>query len=786
MIRNGCLWGLAPILLGLGSCSSMPGEDLYVAVEGKAGNRGGREAPLSFRAAIRRASELLKEEGLPQGGLRIHVQTGEYPFEAPFVLGAEFRGSEEAPIVIQAEGPGRVRFDSSAVIPIAGFRRVVDPTRRVRLAGKAVDKIVVTRIDNPALIARLEQKLIQGLVIDGKAWLPSVFPNEGYATLGSETVSPEISPPAIPPKVRAYGIRAGHPPYQVPGKPPGWKGSLEDPRGARVGIAGRREEMAGTFAQWERELARNNRRNALVGFIEANWLLSSQPIVSASARQSCIHLSRALGYGWSWRKRDKPFRVFGLLCELDRPGEWHYDPMEKLLYLYPPKDLAEIHSIELPVAQGFLRLEGARHVKVVGLDVTHVAGGSVYRIGGEHNLIASCRITSCTATGVEVLGRHNSVRGCDLIDLDRHVILRGGVRSPSRLQAGHNLVQNCHILQKEFRHQRVGISMSGVGNRFCNNLVHNSLGQAMTVQGNDLIVEKNEFFNIGFDEGDGGAVYSGADMAGYGNTYRYNFFHHLMHVSGKVERSGIHLDDYQAGATCIGNVFYKSAGKGIFMNGGAGHTLVDNVFLECYRGIYNVGHGAKRAWLEQRAIQADPGHIHRNTKENYIGRIERVVGKEGWKHDPWRSRYPLFSKVMEDKGEFGRFWPIRCVVRNNFYYKTARGDHTIWSRVAREAMRKVEITQDRKIGEDAFVDYASMDFRFAPNRKDLPHIPFDAIGLVQNEYRRVVPDKRKYRKAIRDYFDGIPCMPGTRKRIDSSQLFAPAGPGGADGPGRQR
>ena len=36
--------------------------------------------------------------------------------------------------------------------------------------------------------------------------------------------------------------------------------------------------------------------------------------------------------------------------------------------------------------------------------------------------------------------------------------------------------------------------------------------------------------------------------SGYGVTYRHNFIHHLMHVPGKVERSGIHLDDLAAPA----------------------------------------------------------------------------------------------------------------------------------------------------------------------------------------------------------------------------------------------
>ena len=34
------------------------------------------------------------------------------------------------------------------------------------------------------------------------------------------------------------------------------------------------------------------------------------------------------------------------------------------------------------------------------------------------------------------------------------------------------------------------------------------MGQAVTVRGNDHLIELNELFNVGYDEGDGGAIYA--------------------------------------------------------------------------------------------------------------------------------------------------------------------------------------------------------------------------------------------------------------------------------------
>ena len=655
--------------------------ELRVAVDGKPTNAGTVDSPLTFAAAIEHASALLKRTGVPEGGLTIVVGAGTYRFREPFVLGPEFAGTPERPIRIQAADAAELWFDGSPLIDPKDFAPVTDPEERSRLAAAVADRIRVATIADPDLVRMLRSKVVLNLTYDGHVYLPATFPNDGYAKLKGKTVVPEVCPPGIPVGKQSYGIRAGHPPHREPGKPQGWKGTLEEPRGAQVGIAARADEMAGTWSQWQRELKRNNARNQLTGFIEANWLLSSQPVYAANAERQCIHLSRALSYGWAWRNNDKPFRLFGLLCELDAPGEWHFDVLTNRLYLYPPTPLAGGTSISLPVATGFMVLQDTRHVSVTGLSVRNVGSGSVYRIaGGSHNLIAACKVMNGTATGFQIGGTDNAVEGCDLVDLDRHVSLAGGVRSGTEITPGRNTVENCHIYQKQFRHQKVNISLSGVANTFRNNLVHNSIGQAMMINGNNHLIELNELFNVGYDEGDGGAMYAGGDLTGYGTTYRHNFFHHLMHCPGKVERSGIHLDDLQAGAICIGNIFYKSAAKGIHCNGGAGNTALGNVFLEGMRGFYSTGAGGERNYQRELAIAKDPNHMYRNTKENYIGRAEKIVGPEGWAKSPWKEAFPLFYKVMNDTGQYGRQWPIRCRVEDNLYYGN-RVNHTLFSRV---------------------------------------------------------------------------------------------------------
>jgi len=743
---------------------------IYASPDGNISNSGLKESPLSFNEAIKKIKTTILSEGLPKGGITVYLRGGRYKFDERITLGSEFKGTKESPIVIRNFPGEKVVFDGGKQIGSNGFTYVNSRKEKEKLSAKSRKKVLVKTITDPALIKKLNSEVVLNLNVDGEIYLPSCFPNSGYAELNYNVAQKEVSPPAIP--IGGSG-RAGLPPWQEPGKPRGWKGSITEPRGAKVGFDKGQEKMAGTWKQWANEINANNTRNLLSGFISADWLLESHPIYAADAAAHTIHLSRVVAYGWFRDKnKRKQFKVYGLLCELDKPGEWHFDTSSNRFYIYPPKNIKNIESIGFSFADGFMDLVGTEYVSIIGLKVLNVGSNYAFHIvEGDHNLIAGCKIRNCTATGIKIEGgRYNGVSGCDLVDLNFHVSVSGGSRSFNEIVPAYNYVENCHIYQVKFNHEKVGIGLSGVGNIFKNNLVHNSIGQAMMIRGNDHIIEENEFFNIGYEEGDGGAMYAGADLVGYGTTYRYNFFHHLINVPGKVSRAGIHLDDLQAGAILIGNIFYKSAEKGIFMNGGSGHVIRNNVFLEGALGIYNVASGSKRKYELQEEINENPNHNNKGLKEDYVGRAEQITGPDGWNNEPWITKYPRLALVMNDKGVNGRMWPIRCIVEGNMYYGNSRGDHAVWSRFSPESEAKSIIRNEKVISPDYFVDYDKLDLRFKNRGSDIPDIPFDKIGLYLDKYRSSMPDKENYRMAIKKFFKDVKSMPGSTKHINTGKI----------------
>jgi hypothetical protein len=248
-------------------------------------------------------------------------------------------------------------------------------------------------------------------------------------------------------------------------------------------------------------------------------------------------------------------------------------------------------------------------------------------------------------------------------------------------------------------------------------------------------------------------------MWSWGNVNRHNFIHHLMCLPQAHPRGGIYPDDRDQGDTIERNVFFKAAHRAVLINGGAGHQVRENLFLDGYIGIYNTENGA--AEMPDTIARYDSGELKRGDKSDYIWRTEQVVGPEGWNREPWASRFPVFRKIMNQ--EKMRFYPIECEFTGNRFsgnwrnieYRVAYGEQGVKDI---EEVTFIRTDDNQEIPMDVFRDVDSLDFRYLPDqgKVSLPDIPFERIGLVADSYRQPEPDKRHYRAAIREHFSDRP------------------------------
>ena len=732
---------IAVILIGFGP--SAWGIDLFVSPDGADTQAGTADAPLlSVQTAINCAAAVVKQSGYPSDGIRITIRSGHYSFDKPLTIPPLCQGTLENPFVIAGDVQQPPVFSGGHLLGLGLARLVKHESVLARLHAQARDRVFVEAVTSPDLRALLSQHQAK-VSYKGRMMNLARYPNVGYGHMDRILDQGAIY---------AHGRTMGDPP----------KYSMEHPIGGIFTLTYKSTES------WEREFQRKKKAR-VVGYLAYDWYKQNHRI--ARIQNGTIQLLEYSRYGLD-KKKEIPRRlvVKNLLCELDEPGEFYFDESVGLLYFWPYDDRLDAEGLSLWASFPFAELNNLSHVSLENLVIEGVSQGkAAVSIQNCHNVrLAGCTIRNCSRPAVNIQGGTRcGLLSCDLYDVPLHLTLDGG--DTMNLIPSAHYAMNCHFTQVQATDYYGKIQIRGVGQVFQNNLVHNFIGQVMTLGGNDHLVEYNEFFNIGIEEGDGGTIYSGAQMWSWGNVYRYNFLHHLMCVPKAHPRGGIYPDDRDQGDTIVNNLFYKAAHRAVLINGGAGHTVKGNCFLQGHIGIYNTESGSEKICQDQ--ARYDAGELKRGDKTDYIWRTEQAIGPEGWNQEPWASRYPLFRMIMNQERK--RFWPIECDFSNNCFsgnfrdieYRFASGEQGVKDI---SEVPHIRAENNRTISMTVFRDPNAMDFRYRTRRndRDLPDIHFEDIGLFQDRFRPNPPDKQAYRQAVQRRF-------AQRKSYDPDARYDP-------------
>ena len=685
--------------------------------------------------------DVLNFNQMPSDNINVYFREGRYYFDTTVSMSLEVSGEAGNPITYKPYNEEKVIFDGSVPVDVSGFAIVTDGVILDRLHSSAAGKVYRKVITDSTLQNALSSSTTQ-LELDGKMMQLTRFPNLGYAHI--ETI---LDAGAI----YAHG--------RTPGDPPTY--DMDNPIGGEFTI---RENDC---SKWQTEYQRTKKAKA-TGYFSYDWYKYTHAI--ASIQDGVVKLLEYSRYGVQ-ETGNAPRRLYvtNLLCELDQAGEWYYDDLENALYLWPYGDTLDPASVlgvwngppMLNIDADYITLE---NITVQGVARGNASGDGMININsGTGNKVAGCTLRNSSRPAMVIRGgTNNGIIGSDVYDVASHVTIDGGILSPDEITPCGNYAINCHFTQVGAKDFNGGCQVRGVGAIFRNNLIHNMIKGPVTPGSCDQIIEKNEIFNVGFEEGDWAPMYWGQKWWSYGNVFRYNFIHHIMSTPGLHPRAGLYADQGDAGDKMIANIFYKCAARSILMNGGAGHHVESNVLLDGYWGIYQTG-GYGQDWYDDKALY-DSGQLTRGDVTDFVWRTEQVVGPEGWNDEPWLSKYPLFATVMNEP--YYRFFPIYNTIINNMFYGNTSQD--IWlNNVSAEVQNTWTMSNNHTIRLDAFVDVENMDFTFVePIPSGAQPIPFDEIGLYIGDYRTKMPDKNRYRTMVKDFFAG-------QESYDPSAVYNP-------------
>ncbi len=659
--------------------------NLYVSPQGNdswsgrlsAPNRQRTDGPFATLERARDAIRQMKREGkLPKGGVTVHLRGGTYSLNQTFTLSAEDSGTVESPIVYSAYRNEKVRLVGGRAV--GDGRRVTDPAILEKLPPEVREK------------ARCYDLRAQGIRDFGQ------MRRRGFGLSAT-----------IPAGLELFYAGKPMPLAQYPNE--GWLRITATPAG----------QQGGRFTCDDPRLKRwAQARDVWVhGYWTWDWADSYEKVVSVDPDKGEIITAEPHGvYGYTVGKR---FRVLNLLEELDAPGEWYLDRDTGMLYFYPPDEGSGelmVSVLETPL----VALNGVSHVKIQGVIFEVCRGVGVEVQGGARVTIAGCTFRNIGTVGVVINGgAEHKVVSCDFMDLgDGGIQVSGGDRNT--LTPCKHEVLNCLFTRfnRWSRTYRPAVLVGGVGVRVAHNLMYDSPHTAILLGGNDHLIEFNEIHHVCTETGGAGAFYMGRDLTQRGTVIRHNYFHDIgrkLQGEGFLDVMAVYLDDCTCGITVFGNLFYR-AGRAAMIGGGRDNTVENNIFVECEPSVHVDARGMGWAsfWFDGR-------------DSTLMDRLKAVP----YQQPPWSERYPELVNILNDEP---------AVPKGN---KIARNISVggRWIDLYDNLNDRIVTIRDNITEGNAGVEVTPNGIRL---RKDSPAfklgfqpIPFEKIGLYQDQYRRV-------------------------------------------------
>ena len=393
----------------------------------------------------------------------------------------------------------------------------------------------------------------------------------------------------------------------------------------------------------------------LWGCFRFGWTTEMVPI-SHIGENKTLEAGSLTNYGFGKQKGEKfqRWKILNIPEEVTLPGEYALDTEKKRAWLMLPKGTRKV-EISL-LKEPMVKMTSCQGVEISGVEFTCSRGDAILM-----KACQDCRIQGCDIHGmghvaavIDSACRQCGLSGCELYDLGAGAVeLAGGDRR--NIVRGDNYVENCvlHNFNRIEMQYRVGVVMSGLGNRISGCEFYHSATMAILMLGNDQTVEYNNVHHVCLDIEDNGALYHGRNPSQRGSVIRGNYFHDI-EVPFNVR--ALYHDDGSGAVEAYGNIFRNITSPPVQIGGGSDIRYHDNIFMD----------------LPCAAVKTD-GRLKTWGADRLLAHRDSVALVDG---PAFRAHYPEFASYYEgDPAE-----PQRNVfIRNVFYNVRWAFEKVVWS-----------------------------------------------------------------------------------------------------------
>jgi len=651
--------------------------EYFVSPKGNDNNDGSKNKPF---ATIQKAQEEVRKlkKSTINGGIAITLKNGIYNITDTISLNKADSGTKNTPIIYRGENRGKVTLYGGK--QIKGFTLVTNKEILDRLPETARGKVYECNLKAQGITDYSEIKPrgfsypvpneTLELFFNDEPQTLSRYPNKGFLDIKSLVASGNITKgePSI---------------IEYEGNEP--------------------ERWTKAKDMW------------IFGYFKYLWADGTVKVSSIDTTNKTLIMKKAYKYGGDQGMDTTQgiiYYAFNLLEEIDEPGEWYLDRETGILYFYPPSDpnkaVIEINMFSHPM----LTMDNVSNVRIENISFDLGRNNAITMVDSSNCLINSCTIKRFAGDAVRIIGgENNGIYGSDIYKIGRTAIeLAGGDRIT--LTPCNHFVENCKIYNfgRVDRTYTPAILINGVGIKIRHNLMYDCPSSAMRIEGNDHIIEYNEFFNTLQESDDQGAIDLFYNPTYRGNIFRYNYFHD----NGKLERgkhvagqAGIRFDDAISGMLVYSNIFVNSSSGNfgsIQINSGRDNIIDNNIIIDSRYGASGSWYPLNSAWVEIRENRA--------RGDFYI-------------NDFYKQHYPAINWMMDDNGD-NHFW-------RNIFYNCEKMFNEYYEQ--REPVENKIFTKN-----PGFVSPEKGNFNIKPNSNLLNEIgfkpiPFNEIGIYNDDYR---------------------------------------------------
>ncbi len=325
----------------------------------------------------------------------------------------------------------------------------------------------------------------------------------------------------------------------------------------------------------------------LDGIFSRDWAWSFNKLFKLDTSNHTMSL--AYNEKYDLTNKNTFFFACNLLEEIDIPGEYYIDREQEKLYLYPPDNFnTSTDSIQISYnPNDLISISNTNNIQFKNIQFELGRGKAVSISNGSNTIFSNCIFKNFGSSAISIKGENNSIQNCTILSIGGAAITLNGGNLDSLIPS-NNRVVNCSISDWAF-YNRVyapAIALYGVGNIVSQNHIYDAPHGAITISGNNHIIEKNEIHHVLEEFRDFGAIYGflGKNQQMRGHIIKENYFHDIGQIGDGVY--AIYADEATGGWTITDNIFYKIGNKGarnaaILGNTSSYINIVNNIFIDC-------------------------------------------------------------------------------------------------------------------------------------------------------------------------------------------------------------